>query len=147
MVSHKDGKSSVPLRAAPRAQHHAQHHARWRTIWFCPVPGCPVSTPNKEGLVQHLQSKQHAKGVNTFRIPSSHMDVGFIDACAAFLTPKMSLSQVRPSGATLCRAAIEPTPTSALTERPSASTYREDDSIAKATTMSADLVTPMFQPL
>ena len=48
-------------------RHFMQHHARWRTIWFCPVPGCPVSTPNKEGLVKHLQSKQHAKGVDTFR--------------------------------------------------------------------------------
>ena len=44
-----------------------QHHTRWRTIWFCPVPGCPVSTPNKEGLVKHLQSKQHAKRVDIFR--------------------------------------------------------------------------------
>ena len=44
-----------------------------------------------------------------FRIPSSHVDVGFIDACAAFLTPKMALSQVRPSGCNLRRIAIEPT--------------------------------------
>ena len=34
-----------------------QHHTRWRTIWFCPVPGCPFPVPNKEGLVKHLQSK------------------------------------------------------------------------------------------
>ena len=52
------------------------------------------------------------------RIPSSHVDVGFIDACAAFLTPKMALSQFRPSGC-----------------------------IAVATTLSTDLVTPVFQPL
>ena len=176
-------------------RHYMQHHARWRTIWFCPVPG-PVSTPNKEGLVKHLQSKQHAKGEDVFRaralakeivyqncfwpvnqtfadkllrtskrricyvalysmagvamsgrmfrIPSTSLDVGFIDACAAYLTPKMSLSQVRPSGANLRCVAIEPTPTRALTERPSASTYREDDRIAE---MNTDLVTPMFQPL
>ena len=127
-------------------RHFMQHHTRWRTIWFCPFPGCPVSSPNKEGLVKHLQSKQHSKGMDIFRaralakeivnqncfwpvnqtfadkllctskrliryvalysmagvamegrmfrIPSSSMDVGFIDACAAYLTPKMSLSQV-----------------------------------------------------
>ena len=43
-------------------RHFMQHHARWRTIWFCPLPGCPVSSPNKESLVKHLQSKQHSKG-------------------------------------------------------------------------------------
>ena len=130
-------------------RHFMQHHARWRTIWFCPLPGCPVSSHNKEGLVKHLQSKQHSKGMDIFRaralakqianqncfwpvsqtfadkllrnwkrliryialysmagvamvdrifrIPSSSNDVGFIDACAAYLTPKMSLSQIRPS--------------------------------------------------
>ena len=82
-----------------------------------------------------------------FRIPSSHVDVGFIDACAAFLTPKMALSQVRPSGCNLCRVAIEPMPTCALPERPSASSYHEEDRIAVATTLSTDLVTPVFQPL
>ena len=35
-------------------RHHMQHHARWRSIWFCPIPGCPTSTSNKEGLVRHL---------------------------------------------------------------------------------------------
>ena len=80
-------------------------------------------------------------------IPSSSMDVGFIDACAAYLTPKMSLSQVRPSGANLRRVAIEPKPTRVLPERPSASTYREEDNIAEATALKIDLVTPVFQPL
>ena len=80
-----------------------------------------------------------------FRIPSSHVDVGFIDACAAFLTPKMALSQVRPSGCSLRRVTIEPT--RALPERPSASSYRKEDRIAVATTLSTDLVTPVFQPL
>ena len=82
-----------------------------------------------------------------FRIPSSSNDVGFIDACAAYLTPKMSLSQVRPSGANLRRIAIEPKATRAPTERPSASTFREEDNIADASAMKIDLVTPMFQPL
>ena len=35
----------------------------------------------------------------------------------------------------------------ALPERPSASSYREEDRIAVATTLSTDLVTPVFQPL
>ena len=70
-----------------------------------------------------------------FRIPSSHVDVGFNDACAAFLTPKMAFSQVRPSGCNLRRVAIEPTPTRSPPERPSASNYQEEDS------------TPVFQPL
>ena len=82
-----------------------------------------------------------------FRIPSSHVDVGFIDACAAFLTPKMALSQVRPSGCNLRRVTIEPTPTRAPPERPSESSYPEEDRIAVATTLSTDLVTPVFQPL
>ena len=81
-----------------------------------------------------------------FRIPSNSVDVGFIDACAAHLTPMMALSQVLPSGANLRRVAIEPTPTRAPPERPSASTYREDDN-TEATAMKMDLVTPMFQPL
>ena len=48
-------------------RHYMQHHTRWRIIWFCPLPGCPASSANKEGLVRHLQSKQHAKGIDTFR--------------------------------------------------------------------------------
>ena len=74
-----------------------------------------------------------------FRIPSSHVDVGFIDACAEF--------QVRPNGCNLRRVAIQPTPTRAPPERPSASSYQEEDRIAVATTLSTDLVTPVFQPL
>ena len=180
-------------------RHFMQHHARWRTIWFCLLPGCPVSSPNEESLVKHLQSKQHSNGMDIFRaralakdianqncfwpvnqtfadkllrntkcliryvalysmvgvamegrmfrIPSSSIDVGFIDACAAYLTPKMSLSQVRPSGANLRRVAIEPKPTRTPTERPSASTFREEDNIADATALKIDLVTPVFQPL
>ena len=26
-------------------RHFMQHHTRWRTIWFCPLPGCPCSAP------------------------------------------------------------------------------------------------------
>ena len=82
-----------------------------------------------------------------FRIPSSSMDVGFIDACAAYLTPKMSLSQVRPSGASTRHVAIKPKDTRSPTERPSASTYQEEENIAGATALKIDLVTPVFQPL
>ena len=151
------------------------------------------------GLVKHLQSKQHAKGMDVFsaralakviinqncfwpanqtfadkllrtskrlicyialysmagvamegrmfRIPSSSLDVGFVDACAAYLTPKMSLSQVRPSGANLRRVAIEPKTTCALTDRPSGSSFLEEDNIAETLTLKIDLVTPVFQPL
>ena len=176
-------------------RHFMQHHTRWRTIWFCPLPCCPVSSPNKESLVKHLQSKQHSKGMDVicaralakdivhqncfwpvnqtfadkllrliryvalysmagvamegrmFRIPS-RMDVGFVDACAVHRTPKMALSQVLPSGANLRRVAIEPRPTRSPTERPSASTHRdEDENVAEASALQMDLVTPLFQPL
>ena len=82
-----------------------------------------------------------------FRIPSSSMDIGFIDACAAHLTPKMALSQVLPSGANLRRVAIEPRPTRSPTQRPSASTYRDDENVAEASALKMDLVTPLLQPL
>ena len=45
-------------------RHHMQHHARWRTIWFCPIPGCPSSLANKEGLVEHLMSQPHGRGID-----------------------------------------------------------------------------------
>ena len=45
-------------------RHFMQHHARWRSIWFCPIPGCPASTSTKEGLVRYLQSRQHARGTD-----------------------------------------------------------------------------------
>ena len=45
-------------------RHHMQHHARWRTIWFCPIPGCPSSLANKEGLVKHLMSHPHGRGID-----------------------------------------------------------------------------------
>ena len=80
-----------------------------------------------------------------FRIPSSHVDVGFIDACAAFLTPKMALSQVRPSRCSpRRRRAHAHARTTRATERVELSRGR---SHRGATTMSTDLVTPVFQPL
>ena len=179
-------------------RHYMQHHARWRTIWFCPLPGCPISSANKEGLVRHLQSKQHAKGIDTFcgrtlakqivnqncfwplnqtfadkllraskrliryvalysmagvaienrlfRIPSCARDTTFIDACAAFLTPKMELSQVMPSGCNLHCFAVQPRNQLAVPERPSASAFSEDHSVVDPATMQMDLVTPAFQP-
>ena len=140
-----------------------------------PQPGCPTSSPNKEGLVRHLQSKQHAMnqtfadkllraskrlfryvalysmaGVaiegRVFRIPSTALDTAFIDACAAFLTPKMALSQVLPSGCNLRRVAIQPKQQLAVSERPSTSTFIEEETVVDPSTMQMALVTPAFQP-
>ena len=77
-----------------------------------------------------------------FRIPSSSMDIGFIDACAAHLTPKMSLSQVLPSGANLWRVAIDPRPMRSTTQRPSASIYRDDENVAEASALNDGLGNP-----
>ena len=60
-----------------------------------------------------------------FRIPSSARDTAFIDACAAFLTPKMELSQVLPSGCNLRCVTIQPKNQLAVPERPSASIFNE----------------------
>ena len=179
-------------------RHYMQHHMWWRSIWFCPIPGCPASTSNKEGLVKHLQSKQHAKGLGLFhgRILSKQIvnqncfwpvdqtladhllraskriihyvalysmagvamdnrmflnvpnarDTPFIDACAAFLKPKMELSQVMPSGCNLRRVAIQPRNQAALPERPSASAFEEEQTVVDPTTVEMDLITPAFQP-
>ena len=141
-------------------RHYMQHHTRWRSIWFCPIPGCPSSLSSKEVLVRHLQTRQHAWGIELnlgrrvakqianqncfwpvnqtmadklfraskriiryvalysmagvamesrlFRIHPSARDTPFIDACAAFLTPKMDLSQVMPSGCYLRQVAHPP---------------------------------------
>ena len=174
-----------------------QHHARWRSIWFCPIPGCPASTSNKEGLVRHLQSKQHTKGFDTlrgrtlakqivhqncfwpvnqtladkllraskrliryvalysmagvaietrvFRIVPSARDTPFIDACAAFLTPKMNHSQVMPSGCNLRRVTVPPRNQLAIPERPSVSAFGEEQSVVDPATMQTGLATPVFQ--
>ena len=153
-------------KTAHMQRHYMKHHARWRTIWFCPLPGCPISSPNNEGLVRHLQSKQHAKGVDVFRACTLAKQVvnqncfwplnqTFADkllcaskrllryvalysmagvaiegrvfripghdvynACAAFLTSKMALSQVLPSGCNLRCVTIQPRYQLAVPERP-----------------------------
>ena len=46
-------------------RHYMREHARWRSIWFCPIPGCPSSLSTKEGLVKHLQSRPHRRGIRT----------------------------------------------------------------------------------
>ena len=37
-------------KTANMQRHYMQHHMHWRTIWFCPLPGCPISSPNKGDL-------------------------------------------------------------------------------------------------
>ena len=179
-------------------RHHMQHHARWRTIWFCPMPGCPSSSSSKEGLVKHLMSKPHARGVELtlgrkvakqianqncywpvtqvmadkllvsskrliryialysmagiamenrlFRIHPNARDTPFMEACAAFLTPKMSLSQVMPSGCHLRRVAQPPANLLAIADRPSASDYPEEQMSVTPEEMRAAVTTPVFQP-
>ena len=179
-------------------RHHMQHHARWRAIWFCPIPGCPSSSKSKEGLVKHLMSKPHARGVELtlgrkvakqianqncywpvtqvmadkllvspkcliryialysmagvametrlFRIHPSSRDTTFLEACAAFLTPKMNLSQVMPSGCHLRRVALPPADQPALTDRPSASDYQEEQLTITPDEMRAAVTTPVFTP-
>ena len=168
-------------------RHYMQHHARWRSIWFCPIPGCPSSLSSKEGLVRHLQSRQHTRGIELtlgrrvakqianqncfwpvnqtmadkllraskiiiryvalysmagvamesrlFRIHPSARDTPFIDACAAFLTPKMNLSVAQPPDNQL-----------AVADRPSASDYQEEESVVDPADIHMALVTPAFQP-
>ena len=179
-------------------RHHMQHHARWRTIWFCPIPGCPSSLATKEGLVKHLQSRPHARGVELhlgrkvakqianqncywpvtqvmadkllsaskrliryialysmagvamenrlFRIHPNTRDTPFMDACAAFLTPKMSLSQVMPSGCLLRRFAQPPANQLAVADRPSASDYQEVEEVINPEEMRVAVTTPVYQP-
>ena len=180
-------------------RHHMQHHARWRTIWFCPIPGCPSSSSSsKEGLVKHLMSPPHARGVELtlgrkvakqianqnsywpvtqvmadkllvaskrliryialysmagvamenrlFRIHPNARDTPFMEACAAFLTPKMSLSQVMPSGCHFRRVAQPPSNLLAVADRPSASDYQEEQMTVTPDEMRAAVTTPVFQP-
>ena len=179
-------------------RHHMQHHAHWRTIWFCPIPGCPSSLANKEGLVKHLISQPHGRGIDIklgrkvakqianqncfwpvtqvmaekllvaskrliryialysmagvametrlFRIHPNARDTPFMDACAAFLTPKMSLSQVMPSGCNLRRSALPPRNQLAVEDRPSASDYQEVEGNIDPEDMRVAVATPVFQP-
>ena len=175
-----------------------QHHARWRTIWFCPLPGCPSSLSSKDGLVKHLTSTPHARGIEItlgrkiakqianqncywpitqvmadkllvaskrliryialysmagvamenrlFRIHPNARDTPFMEACAAFLTPKMSLSQVMPSGCHFRRVAQPPSNLPAVADRPSASDYPEVEMSVTLDEMRAAVTTPVFQP-
>ena len=234
-----------------------QHHARWRSIWFCPIPGCQSSLSSKEGLVRHLQTRQHARGTELnlarrvakqianqncfwpvsqtmadkllraskriiryvalysmagvamesrlfrrgtelnlarrvakqianqncfwpvsqtmadkllraskriiryvalysmagvamesrlFRIHPSARDTPFIDACAAFLTPKMDLSQVVPSGCHLRQVAHPPGNQLAVQDRPSTSDYQEEEDTIDPSDMHMAVSAPVFQP-
>ena len=179
-------------------RHYMQHHARWRSIWFCPIPGCPSSLSSKESLVRHLQTRQHARGIELnlgrkvakqianqncfwpvnqtmadkllraskriiryvalysmtgvamesrlFRIHPSARDTPFIDACAAFLTPKMDLSQVMPSGCNLCRVAHPPGNQLKVLDRPSTSDYQEEEETIDPADMHMAIVAPVFKP-
>ena len=81
-----------------------------------------------------------------FRIAPNARDTPFIDACAAFLTTKMELSQVMPSGCNLHRVAIQPRNQIAVPERPSVSDFSEEQSVVDPATVEMELVTPVFQP-
>ena len=81
-----------------------------------------------------------------FCIVPSARDTPFIDACAAFLTPKMNHSQVMPSGCNLRRVTVPPRNQLALPERPSASAFSEEQSVVDPATMQTGLATPVFQP-
>ena len=179
-------------------RHYLQHHTRWRAIWFCPIPGCPSSLSTKEGLVRHLQTRQHARSMELnlkrdvskqmanqncfwpvnqtmadkllrapkriiryvalysmagvamesrlFRIHPSTRDTPFIDACVAFLSPKMDLSQVMPSGCHLHQVALPSANQLAVEDRPSASDYKEEEQSIDPTDMHMAVSTPVFQP-
>ena len=81
-----------------------------------------------------------------FRIHPNARDTPFMEACAAFLTPKMSLSQVMPSGCYLRRVAQPPSNLLAVADRPSASDYPEEQMTVSPDEMRATVTTPVFQP-
>ena len=81
-----------------------------------------------------------------FCIAPNVRDTPFIDACAAFLTPKMDLSQVMPSGCNLRRVAVPPRNQLDVPDRPSASDFQEEQSVVDPADMQMALVTPAFQP-
>ena len=179
-------------------RHHMKYHARYRTVWFCPLPGCPSSLSSKDGLVKHLMTPCHARGMSEilsrkvakqvanqncfwpitqlmadkllvaskrliryialysmagvametklFRIHPNTRDTPFMEACAAFLTPKMDLSQVMPSGCQFRRVAQPPSNAPALSDRPSASDFSEEVLTITPDEMRAAVTTPVFQP-
>ena len=162
------------------------------------MPGCPSSLSSKNGLVKHLMSPPHARGIELhlarkiakqvanqncfwpitqvmadkllvaskrlirnialysmagvamenklFRIHPNARDTPFMEACAAFLTPKMSLSQVMPSGCQFRRVAQPPTNLPEVADRPSASDYPEEEMSVTPDEMRAAVTTPVFQP-
>ena len=79
-------------------------------------------------------------------IPSTARDTAFIDACAAFLAPKMELSQVLPSGCNLRRVTIQPKNQLAVPERPRSSTFNEEETVVDPSNMQLAFATPVFQP-
>ena len=81
-----------------------------------------------------------------FRIHPNARDTPFMEACAAFLTPKMSLSQVMPSGCHFRRVAQPPSNLLAVADRPSASDYQEEQLTITPDEMRAAVTTPVFQP-
>ena len=81
-----------------------------------------------------------------FRIHPNARDTPFMEACAAFLTPKMSLSQVMPSGCHLRRFAQPPANQLAVADRPSASDYPEVEESITPEEMRVAVTTPVFQP-
>ena len=81
-----------------------------------------------------------------FRIRPSARDTPFIDACAAFLTPKMDLSQVMPSGCKSRQVAQPPRNQLAVQDRPSASDYQEEEETIDPEDMHMAITAPVFQP-
>ena len=81
-----------------------------------------------------------------FRIHPNARDTPFMEACAAFLTPKMSQSQVMPSECHLRRVAQPPSNLLAVADRPSASDYPEEQMTISPEEMRAAVTTPVFQP-
>ena len=81
-----------------------------------------------------------------FRIHPNARDTPFMDACAAFLTPKMSLSQVMPSGCHLRRSAQPPRNQLAVADRPSVSDYPDIEGTINPEEMRVAVATPVFQP-
>ena len=80
------------------------------------------------------------------RIHPSARDTPFIDACAAFLNPKIDLSQVMPSGCNLRRVAHPPESQLAVPDRPSASDYQEEENTIDPEDMHMAIAAPVFQP-
>ena len=81
-----------------------------------------------------------------FRIHPRARDTPFIDACAAFLTPKMDLSQVMPSGCKSRQVAQPARNQLAVQDRPSTSDYQEEEETIDPEDMHMAITAPVFQP-